>query len=328
MKEHDIRPDHLFEELLRLSRQDIDRFFTDVPRDPIVCPACEGRGEVAIEKSGFTYEECPECLTLFVSPRPRVSAFERYYRESESSRYWATTFYKATEAARREKLWRPKAQRVLDILDTWVPDGVTPAIFDVGGGYGIFAEEMKRLGRTVTVIEPAPHLAAVCREKDLEVIEAFLEDVGPDDLGDGAKVFTSFELFEHLHDPGLFLLRLRALMRPGDLFVFTTLSGTGLDIRVLWEASKSISPPHHLNFFNPASAARLLARTGFECLDAATPGVLDVDILRNGLGDVKDRFWRAFLETASDEARAEMQRTITETGFSSHMMLVARATGE
>ena len=42
-------------------------------------------------------------------------------------------------------------------------------------------------------------------------------------------------------------------MSAGDLFIFITLSSTGVDIQGLWENSKSVSPPHHLNFFNPYS---------------------------------------------------------------------------
>ena len=36
----------------------------------------------------------------------------------------------------------------------------------------------------------------------------------------------------------------------GDSFIFTTLSGMGADIQTLWEDSKAVSPPMHLNFIN------------------------------------------------------------------------------
>ena len=83
----------------------------------------------------------------------------------------------------------------------------------------------------------------------LAVIEKFLEQVSLVDLPDGPKAFVSFELFEHLHSPTAFLEHLEGLMTGGDLFFFTTLSGVGVDIQALWADSKSISPPHHLNFF-------------------------------------------------------------------------------
>ena len=61
-------------------------------------------------------------------------------------------------------------------------------------------------------------------------------------------------------------------MQKNDMFIFTTLFGTGLDIQVLWEHSPSVSPPpHHLNFFNPSSIKIILEKTGFECVDKKTP---------------------------------------------------------
>ena len=56
----------------------------------------------------------------------------------------------------------------------------------------------------------------------------------------------------------LFLEILFKSMKKGDIFLLTTLNGMGVDIQVLWEYSKSVSPPHHLNFFNPKSIEKIL----------------------------------------------------------------------
>jgi len=113
-------------------------------------------------------------------------------------------------------------------------------------------------------------------------------------------------------------------MNPGDLFLFTTLSGTGVDIQVLWEHSKSVLPPHHLNFLNPNSVPLLLERCGFETLEITTPGKLDIDIMMNSREHVKDRFWQTFLDTASESDIDQWQQIVTDTGWSSHMMTVCR----
>lgn len=323
MKEAEIRPQSIFDEYLRLARKDTVDYFSGVEKLPFPCPACGGDGEPAFAKNGFDYASCPGCRTLYVSPRPREEAFTRYYTESPSSKYWATTFYKETADARREKIWKPKASLIAELL---APHGLTDRhVLDIGGGYGIFAEEMKTHGpKSVVIIEPAPHLAKICREKGFGVIQKFLEQVVPADLPDGKKAFVSFELFEHLYSPKEFLVRLFSLMQPGDLFIFTTLSGLGVDIQVLWEKSKSVSPPHHLNFFNPESAELLLKRVGFEVLRRDTPGKLDLDIMANSVGDVEDRFWKNFLALADEATKARWQALISETGWSSHMMIAAR----
>lgn len=323
MKEEEIRPAKIFDEYLKLAKEDTDTYFSDVERQQGTCPACDAKGELAFVKNTFSYELCHSCLTLFVNPRPVVAAFNKYYTEAPSSKYWATTFYKETAAARREKLWKPKARLIRDTLEAKCAGNHT--IVDIGGGFGLFAEEIRDIGcSTPVVIEPSPHLADVCREKDLPVVQKFLEQVVASDLPGGPKAFVSFELFEHLHDPAAFLVQLKGLMEAGDFFIFTTLSGTGVDIQALWEDSKSVSPPHHLNFLNPASVSILLDRIGLETVEITTPGKLDVDILVNNKAQIKDRFWRSFIMMTSDAEKETWQQFIADSGWSSHMMVVCR----
>lgn len=324
MKEEEIRPAKIFDEYLRLAKEDVDIYFKDSPVFEINCPACQTKGKMFFKKDGFTYETCPECATLFVNPRPHAQAFNRYYKESASSKYWATTFYKTTEEARREKLWKPKAKLVESIV---ARHGSKQdfKIYDIGAGYGIFAEEFMRLtGRTVIAIEPAEHLAQVCQKKGLTVIQKFLEEIEITDLCSQSKVFVSFEMFEHLHDPSFFLEMLFKLMQTGDLFLFTTLSGFGADICALGASSKSVSPPHHLNFFNPGSVSRLLKSSGFDVKEVTTPGKLDVDIICNNKELIKDAFWKTFAKYADEKQKQIMQSALVDSLFSSHMMVVAQ----
>lgn len=326
MKEHDIRPKHIFDEYLRLTTEDTRSYFQDSVRHDVGCPACGANGVHAFTKMGFSYAECPDCSTLYVSPRPERSAFERYYTDSPSTHYWATTFYKETEAARREKIWKPKAELISEKLSHF---SAFDEIVDVGGGYGTFAEEINRIsGCKVTIIEPSRHLAEICRNKGFVVIEKFLEDVSPCDLGHKTRCFVSFELFEHLYDPAAFLRCLNRLMRVGDAFIFSTLNGMGADIRVLWEHSQAVSPPHHLNFFNSHSVRKLLATCGFGVIEVTTPGRLDVNIIENSLQHVTDRFWQTFITHSSENAKQQLQEFLAAHLLSSHMMVICKKDSE
>jgi len=97
-----------------------------------------------------------------------------------------------------------------------------------------------------------------------------------------------------------------------------------VDIQALWEDSKSVSPPHHLNFLNPKSVNLLLTRLGFENLGVTTPGKLDLDILANNQSAIKDRFWRTLVGVATDKEKQAWQEMIASSGWSSHMMVVCR----
>ena len=144
------------------------------------------------------------------------------------------------------------------------------------------------------------------------------------ELGSGKKAFVSFELFEHLHNPKLFLERVNTLMNAGDIFIFTTLSGLGLDIQLLWENSKSITPPYHINFFNPHSVKILTETIGLKILEITTPGKLDMDIVLNNKEFVHDRFWSKFIKYTSNQNKEKWQALLAESGWSSHMMVVCQ----
>lgn len=323
MKEEEIRPQQLFDELLRLNKEDIEIYFNDSEYKKINCPACGNIGSFSFNKNYFNFDECPKCKTLYVSPRPSKKSFNNYYTNSKSTEFWATTFYKATEKNRREKIWKPKAKLIAEKISKYSNE--TQSVIDIGGGYGVFMEEFVLLSKlNGIVIEPSKFLSDICRNKGLTVLEKFLEDVDRNDLPKNRKTFVSFELFEHLHNPKYFLEVLYNLMNSGDSFIFTTLSGMGIDIQTLWEDSKAVSPPMHLNFFNPKSIEILLKKVGFDVIEVSTPGKLDIDIMNNCKESIKDRFWKNFLEYSNEEEKEKIQEFISSSKLSSHMMIICQ----
>lgn len=324
MKEEDIRPQTIFDTFLELAKEDTLTYFGDCLRSVVSCVACGGQGCYEFEKFGFEYHRCQRCLTLFVSPRPALEAFEKYYRESSSVNYWAEVFYPKTAEARREKIWKKKAVMIENICKQKKLQ--TASIIEIGSGYGILGEELRKIiTNNFIAIEPNSALGNSCRDKGLKVIPKFLDELVQDDLPTGPKFILSFELIEHLHNPRQFFKKLRSLMSSGDCFLFTTLSGFGVDIYSLGKHSKSVSPPHHLNFFNPKSITGLLEAVGFFDVEVTTPGELDIDLLRNGLIHLKDGFLRLLIENSDDNDLLEWQRLISDSGYSSHMQVTCMA---
>jgi hypothetical protein len=325
ISEEEIRPEVVFNEYLKLAAEDTVTYFANAKKNEIACPACGGNGHVWAEKYGFHYKLCPECSTIYVSPRPMMDAFNAYYTDSPSTKFWATTFYKVTESARREKLWKPKAQLVKEKILALNNEKPIQYIIDIGGGYGVFDEEIKKIMEIeAIIIEPSVHLAEICRQKGLSVIEKFMEEIKEGDLPEGRKCYVSFELFEHLHDPNIFLTTVFDNMKSDDIFIFTTLSGMGIDIQLLGEHSKALSPPHHLNFMNPKSVSGLLVKNGFEVIESITPGKLDIDILQKNSGYIKDAFWKNLLTYLDGVELEKLQSKIAELGLSSHMMITCK----
>jgi len=329
MKEEEIRPESLFNDYLALAESDIRTFFLSSPFHYVPCPACGAtQSSFQFRKLGFDYEECNQCGSLFVNPRPPLDAFQRYYRDSPSVNFWATHFYRETEEARRIKLVRPKAELVVLKIEQYSGKPRTGSIIlDIGSGYGVLCEELTRIlppGCIVAGIEPSQSLGKVCREKGIPLIPKQMEEVFSTDLPQGTIVAAiSFELLEHLHDPSTFLNACHRVLPSGALLILTTLSWAGFDLQVLRERSRSIHPPHHINFLTPESIKVLLNRHGFHCCEVTTPGKLDIDITVKQIDEVNDPFIKGIL--SSDNATREaFQEVLARTCLSSHMMIVAK----
>lgn len=324
MKEEDIRKKEVFDEYLRLVQEDIKRLLN--PRDFLEapCPACGLLDfKPAFQKAGFDYVVCENCATLFVNPRPTYQALQQFYSQSISTTFWVKRFFEPVAEVRRKEIFRPRAEAAAEMLrgrENW-------NIGDVGAGFGIFLEELKKLEphHRYVAIEPSHEMADICRAKGFETERTFLEDLDPSRCQ--FDLLTVFELTEHLFDAFHFFKKLHQVVKPGGLVVLTTLNGKGFDIQLLWEKSKSVSPPHHLNFFNPKSLQVLLKRTGFETVEISTPGRLDWDIVEGMIRKERvplGKFWEQFAESGNEKAKSELQEWISRNSLSSHMRCVAR----
>ncbi|MBQ1497299.1 MAG: class I SAM-dependent methyltransferase [Sphingomonas sp.] len=327
MREEDIRPEALARRYYELSAQDADRCFpAGQERLAIPCVGCgsEDAGP-ALEKNGFAYSRCGDCGTLYQSPRPSIGAFEAFYRDSESSNYWSDVFFPAVAEVRREKIFRPRVERLAAICEA--QGQPVESIVDVGAGFGIFLDEWRKrypAARCIAV-EPSAHLAAECRAKGFEVVEEIAENVvGYDGVAD---LVACFEVLEHVYQPLDFLRTLTSLARPGGFVFVSTLGVDGFDIQTLWEKSNAIFPPHHINFLSVAGFERLFARAGLADVAVTTPGQLDVDIVRNAAAkDPTILDGQRFLsELLADDGRAAaFQRFLADNRLSSHCWVIGR----
>lgn len=328
MKESEIRPQDLFNRYLELARCDAETFLQF--RDEFVavnCPACDSLTQLpGVEKLGYSYVLCGECGTLYLSPRPPANRLETYYRDAESVKFWSTHFYKQTIEARREKMFRPRAQLVEELVNR-LELAAQDIFVDVGAGYGIFLEEVARLGvfRNVTGIEPNPEMAQICRERGFAITEKQVEAIVAGEIQ--ADFATSFEVLEHVFEPLNFVRAIRRLLKPEGVVVFTTLTVTGFDIQVLWEHSKSVYPPHHINLISVEGMGRLIDRSGLRLVELSTPGQLDVDIVMNAAKEnpklALPRFVEYLLRVGNQNARQEFQRFLSQNRLSSHIRIVA-----
>jgi 2-polyprenyl-6-hydroxyphenyl methylase / 3-demethylubiquinone-9 3-methyltransferase len=103
-------------------------------------------------------------------------------------------------------------------------------VLDIGCGAGLFAEPLSRLGGNVLGVDPAPAAIAVAAAHAEETGAKLAYRVGTvEDLaGEPSRfdVVCAMEVVEHVPDPVRFVGTAATLLKPGGLFLASTLNRT------------------------------------------------------------------------------------------------------
>ena len=323
VKESEIRNQEVLDKYLAMVEEDVVKLFDRNKFEKIPCPICSSKDyNEEFEKAGFKYVTCNRCGTLYANPRPTQGQLDVFYSKSDSTRFWVEDFFMPFAEARRQKIFEPRARAFSEEFVEFK----NKRIGDIGAGFGLFLEELKKIWpeSNLCAIEPSIDMARICQEKGLKVIPKMFEDLKDED---GKFDFLcSFELFEHLNKPRVFLEKANSALEIGGYLLFTTLNGKGFDIQLLWDRHKNVNPPHHLNFANPDAFRLALEDTGFEIVSITTPGRLDWDIVEKMIETGKvnlGRWWKTVCDS-SDETKEDLQSWIARNHFSSHIRVVAK----
>lgn len=331
MKERDIRPEGLFEQFHIRNEADTRRFFPNGQNlEHFSCPGCgEDTYTELYRENSFSIVKCGICASSFVSPRPTEEALARFYREATSQKFLADVWYPSTAEGRLEKLIRPRARLITELAETH--DINLGRVTDIGAGYGLLLDALREIspGTEFAAVEPNPPFVTKLKAQGYDVFDGLASDAAKNEKWmDSSDLVTAFEVFEHIHSPYAFLQEMKALAKPGGTVMFTGVNGNGLDILALGPVANAICPPQHLNFLSCRGVSMLLERCGLEEISVTTPGVLDVDIVKNMFKDkpqsIQDPFLRHLLEETDETTLEKFQEFLTDSNLSSHMLVIAR----
>jgi SAM-dependent methyltransferase len=136
------------------------------------------------------------------------------------------------------------------------------------------------------------------------------------------------DLIEHVYDPQSLLEECYRSLKPRGYISIATPNGEGFDFKIIKEKTKNITPPEHLNYFNPYSIDLLLKKVGFIPISIETPGILDVDIVRKERDSgfpLTDKNEYINLILSQDKTIIDnFQKFIANNKLSSHMLVIAQ----
>ena len=309
--EIEVKPRDMIVEYRRLLDQDVQARLLEGLVD-CQCPGClADSASVAFTRSGLQYKHCDVCSSLYVAPRPPEEALEAFHRNAPAALFWQEKILPATQDARREKLYRPMVQWLLDVVDEYRPRAKT--CLAVGYHNRLLIEELQALAGeelAITVANPSA---------DIEFAGADLPEVTVRAAGiaqltglEPADLILAFDILDRSPDPEQLFEEAAAALAPGGLLLATTTLGSGFDVQMLWEAAENIYPPERLNLFSVEGLTQLCQRHGFEIMEFSTPGFFDVETVRHAVDARPDGPWPRFVRYLAEMRDGEALQALQE----------------
>jgi len=219
------------------------------------CPLCgsESGVDTQFEFKPFNVVTCRNCELMFLSPRlTEPSIFKLYQDRSYYQSSISGQGYDEYMDVREN--WLKTFNRRLRVIQEFKPKG---RVLDVGCGPGFFMEIAERTGYDVWGLDPSSYIVRVAQEKfGTRVSEGTLETADFDNQN--FDVIVSFDTFEHIYEPLLFLDASRELLAPKGILVITTPNPKSLLARVSGRRWVSFKIPEHVFYWSPSTISKAM----------------------------------------------------------------------
>ncbi len=321
VRELELWPSKLFDKYLDLTKKEIKHFFTKDKLVDISCPACDSIDKKqAFQKFGLQYMECKNCKTLFLSPRPNNDLIHKFYKESEAADFWYSELYKTTIKKRTIHQSIPRAMWIANITEEFFQK---PEIFvSINTISQSLLEEISRLNlfKRKYLFDPYIKNINTMFEKEGFKILSKSSEIN-------ANAASAFGVLDRVFSPKDFLKNARSLLKDNGILFITTSTISGFDLQVLWDKTKSIFPPDHINVISIEGFSYLFEKSGFEIIELSTPGQLDVELVKNAIKNNNiniSRFISYLLNNRDENAHKSFQEFLQRFKLSSHVRIAAR----
>jgi len=324
----EIRPEEAKAEYTRLLEEERQEYFDADGRlrptfaVPTDCPVC-GHGErqpydPAVQPA---YQECRQCGCVYTDPRLSAEAMHQLVRTSPALNYFHEHILLATEPVRRERIFRPRLER----LRRHVPRG---RVLELGCAVGTFLGLLQEAGYEAEGVELCGFSIEHNRRLGRRIHDRPIEQL---DLPPATfDAVCAWEVLCHVRSPRDTVAAVFKALRPGGVLMLTTINVLSFEYLTLRARHHTMIPHVFYQYFTPGGIRRLLETAGMADIVVETPGQTDVQNIRDVLGRPDPSLGR-FLNHLlfDDSAGAESRRTafqefIAAHGRSGHMLVTAR----
>lgn len=286
----EIKPQDLLARYFKKVAEDCEKFFPASARKKVPCPGC-GSNEVreSFSKFGMQYIVCGGCYSYYVGERPAQAAIDSFYRESRAREFWLADLWTKTLEQRRGKILEP----FLEWMASYLSDSAT--VIELYPHQWGLTELSKPWNWKV--VEPQ-FPTKLCPVKNLNAMMVSAKDAGQ------ADAVCLMDTIGRAADPKALLSEVHKMLKPGGMCFMSSLLSSGLELMVLKDTSDTVFPPDRLNVLSYEGINRLIEAAGFETVEFSTPGVLDMQIIREAIEKkhaAVPQFFNYILETRKDE---------------------------
>jgi SAM-dependent methyltransferase len=244
------------------------------------------------EPRDFAIRHCPGCHFSFVA-NPWTDYARIYsddYYAGRGADPLVDYFFELQHPERTIRIyeWRGIVRAVISLY----PVGPHSRWLDFGCGNGGLVRYIRQQGVCEAVGFEEGSIAVEAADAGIPIVR------GPDlaALAGSFDIVTAIEVLEHIEQPLEALRQMHALLKPGGLFFFTT--GNARPVRDRLLSWPYVIPEIHISFFEPATAAAALSRSGFVPeFRGFLPGFTDIirfKALKN-LGYAERAWWHSVL---------------------------------